>query len=140
MNNNHSGSAPSPVGAYPLARKVGDLLFLSGVGPRQAGSDEVPGNRVNAEGKLVGYDIELQCHAVFENVRIILEQSGLALTDLVDVTVYLTDMNKDFQVFNQLWAQYFRTGQPCRTTVEVRALPTPIAIELKCVAYAGQKP
>lgn len=133
-------SPPSPVGAYPLAKQVGNLLFLSGVGPRQAETNEVPGNRLGPDGELVDYDISLQCHATFRNVKIILEQYGSAWTDLVDVTVYLTNMKRDFQVFNRIWAEYFKTEQPCRTTVEVGALPTPIAIELKCIAFKGNRP
>ena len=118
----NSGKAPDPVGLYPHARQVGNLLFLSGVGPRVKGSTEIP------------QGIEAQCRSVFENVRNILEASGAAWTDLVDVTVFLTDMKNDFPVYNKLWAEYFAENPPCRTTVEVTALPTPISIELKCIA------
>jgi 2-aminomuconate deaminase len=128
--------APEPVGAYPHARKVGNLLFLSGVGPRQRGSKEIPGVTLDANGNIVAYDIEIQCHSVFKNVKLILEASGTKWESLVDVTVFLTNMKKDFPVFNKIYAAYFpnKETQPCRTTVEVNALPTPIAIELKCVA------
>lgn len=134
-----SEDAPEPVGMYPHARKVGDLLFLSGVGPRQKGVDEIPGVTLDEGGKVIAYDIEKQCHAVFSNVRLILEASGAQWADLVDVTIFLTNMKKDFPVFNTLYAEYFKEVQPCRTTVEVSSLPTPIAIELKCIAYVGRK-
>ncbi len=129
-----TGRAPKPVGAYPHARRVGNLLFLSGVGPRDARDDSIPGNVYGADGKLVAYDIEAQCRAVFANVRAILEASGARWEDLVDVTVYLTDMARDFAAYNRLYAEHFTTAQPCRTTLGITALPTPIAIELKCVA------
>jgi 2-aminomuconate deaminase len=129
-----SDKAPEPVGAYPHARRAGNLLFLSGVGPRKRGSKDIPGVTLDAGGNIVSYDIETQCHSVFENVKNILESAGASWSDLVDVTVYLTNMKKDFPVYNKLWAQYFAKEPPCRTTLEVTALPTPIAIELKCVA------
>ena len=134
MEKIYSNDAPEPVGLYPHARKVGNLLFLSGVGPRKKGSKEIPGVTLDDKGNIVSYDIELQCHSVFQNVRLILEASGAKWEDLVDVTVYLTNMKADFATFNKLYAEYFQTNQPCRTTVEVNALPTPIAIELKCIA------
>jgi 2-aminomuconate deaminase len=127
-------AAPAPVGAYPHARRVGNLLFLSGVGPRQPGSDTVPGNIHDADGRLTGYDIEAQCRQVFANVRAVLEASGAAWADLVDVTVFLTDMERDFATCNRLYAEYFAGVDACRTTLGVNSLPTPIAIELKCVA------
>jgi len=130
----NSSQAPEPVGAYPHARKVGNLLFLSGVGPRKRGSKEIPGVTLDEKGNIVAYDIELQCHSVFQNVRLILEASGSKWEDLVDVTVFLTNMKKDFPIFNKIYAGYFKTNQPCRTTIEINALPTPIAIELKCIA------
>ena len=129
-----SSSAPEPVGAYPHARRIGNLLFLSGVGPRKRGSKEIPGVTLNENKEIISYDIETQCHSVFENVKLILEASGARWEDLVDVTVFLTNMKKDFPVFNKIYGEYFKTNQPCRTTVEVNALPTPIAIELKCIA------
>ena len=130
----HSDKAPEPVGLYPHARRVGNLLFLSGVGPRKKGTKEIPGVTLDDKGNITNYDIEAQCHSVFENVKNILESSGAAWEDLVDVTVYLTNMKKDFPIYNRLWAQYFAKNPPCRTTLEVTALPTPIAIELKCIA------
>lgn len=130
----NSDKAPEPVGLYPHARKVGDLLFLSGVGPRKKGSKEIPGVTLDNEGNIVSYDIEQQCHSVFQNVRYILEASGSGWENLVDVTVFLTNMKADFATFNRIYAEYFKENQPCRTTVEVNALPTPIAIELKCIA------
>ena len=130
----HSDQAPEPVGAYPHAKKVGSLLFLSGVGPRKKGSKDIPGVTLDAAGNIVDYNIEEQCHAVFENVKLILESSGSRWESLVDITVFLTNMKKDFPVFNKIYASYFKENQPCRTTVEVNALPTPIAIELKCIA------
>jgi 2-aminomuconate deaminase len=129
-------AAPRPVGAYPHARRVGDLLLLSGIGPRTPGSDAIPGNVHDADGRLLGYDIEAQTRAVFGNVRAVLEASGARWQDLVDVTVYLTDMAADFARYNAIWAEYFPdpASAPCRTTLGISALPTPIAIELKCVA------
>jgi 2-aminomuconate deaminase len=126
--------APIPVGTYPHARRVGDLLFLSGVGPRQPGSNAIPGNVHDADGQLVDYDIEAQCRQVFANVRAVLEASGAAWTDLVDVTVFLTDMQRDFAAYNRLYAECFADVDACRTTLGISALPTPIAIELKCIA------
>jgi 2-aminomuconate deaminase len=133
-----SEKAPEPVGPYPHAKKAGNLLFLSGVGPRKRGSKDIPGVTVDANGKLVSYDIEVQCHSVFENVRHILEAAGSRWENLVDITVFLTDM-KDFPVYNKIYKTYFPNPetQPCRTTVSVIALPTPIAIELKCIATAA---
>ena len=132
----HSERAPTPVGAYPHARRVGNLLFLSGVGPRNPVNNEIPGNIYDGSGKLVAYDIALQCHTVFANVRTILAASGARWEDLVDVTVFLTDMARDFAAYNRVYAEYFRDSAtaPCRTTLGITALPTPIAIELKCVA------
>src|SRR5229473_4618752 len=129
-----SPRAPEPVGAYPHARRVGNLLFLSGIGPRKRGSKDIPGVKLNADGSIASYDIEAQCRSVFENVRFVLEDAGARWEDLVDVTVFLTDMKRDFTVYNRLYAEYFRGARPCRTTVEVGALPTPISIELKCIA------
>ena len=129
-----SEKAPEPVGSYPHARKVGNLLFLSGVGPRERGTKEIPGVTLDAEGNISSYDIEAQCHSVFKNVRLILEDAGAKWEDLVDVTVFLTNMKDDFKKYNKLYAEYFGTNQPCRTTVEISSLPTPIAIELKCIA------
>jgi 2-aminomuconate deaminase len=129
-----SSRAPEPVGSYPHARQVGNLLFLSGIGPRKRGSREIPGVQLAPDGTVEGYDIEAQCKSVFDNVRAVLEDSGARWEDLVDVTVFLTDMGRDFATFNRLYAEYFASARPCRTTVEVTALPTPIAIELKCIA------
>ena len=128
--------APAAVGAYPHARRVGDLLFLSGVGPRTPGSNEIPGNRHDGDGRLVGYDIEAQCRQVFANVRAVLEASDARWEDLVDVTVFLTDMARDFAAYNRVYAEFFpdTASAPCRTTLGITALPTPIAIELKCIA------
>lgn len=130
----NSSKAPEPVGAYPHARKVGNLLFLSGVGPRQRGTKEIPGVTLDAQGNIAAYDIEAQCHSVFANVKAILEDCGSRWENLVDVTVFLTNMKADFAVYNRLYAEYFKEAQPCRTTVEINSLPTPIAIELKCIA------
>lgn len=129
-------TAPRPVGAYPHARRVGQLLFLSGIGPRTPGSNAIPGNVYNAAGRLIDYDIVTQCHSVFANVRAVLEASQCRWEWLVDITVYLTDMSRDFQAYNAVWAEYFPdpAKAPCRTTLGITALPTPIAIELKCVA------
>ncbi|MBC7428893.1 MAG: RidA family protein [Bacteriovorax sp.] len=129
-----SQKAPEPVGAYPHAKRVGNLLFLSGVGPRKRGSKEIPGVTLDSDGKIISYDIEAQCHSVFANVKAILEDSGARWDDLVDVTVYLTNMKDDFKIYNRLWSEYFGKNPPCRTTLEINCLPTPIAIELKCIA------
>lgn len=135
----NSEKAPEPVGLYPHARRVGDLLFLSGVGPRSKGSKEIPGVTLNDQGEIVSYDIEAQCHSVFQNVRWILEASGSAWGNMVDVTVFLTNMKDDFKTYNRLWAEYFGDNPPCRTTIEINCLPTPIAIELKVIAtVAGE--
>lgn len=126
--------APRPVGLYPHARRVGNLLFLSGIGPREAATNNIPGNVYDEMGNLVKYDIEAQCHSVFRNVRNVLEESGSGWDKLVDVTVFLTNMKDDFATYNRLYAEYFKDNQPCRTTIEIKSLPTPIAIELKCIA------
>lgn len=143
MSKINATTAPKPVGAYPHARKVGNLLFLSGVGPRVAGSDgtdsKVPGLEVDKNGHFLEFDFEAQCHSVFNNVRSVLEASGASWNDLVDVTVFLTDMKRDFKTFNRIYAEYFKDNQPCRTTMEINALPTPIAIELKCIAALNQE-
>jgi len=133
-NIRNSDRAPLPVGLYPHARKVDNLLFLSGVGPRKKDSKSIPGVEMNDNGEVVSYDIETQCKSVFDNVKMILEDCGSSWDQLVDVQVFLTNMKDDFSAFNKMYAEYFKDIQPCRTTVEVNALPTPIAIELKCVA------
>ena len=125
---------PAPIGNYVPFRLAGNLLFLSGVGPRQPGSNAIPGNVYDEHGQLVAYDFEAQCHQVFANVRAVLEASGAAWTDLVDITVFLTDMQRDFATYNRLYAEYFVGVDACRTTLGINALPTPIAIELKCIA------
>jgi 2-aminomuconate deaminase len=132
-----SKRAPEPVGAFPHAKRVGNLLFLSGIGPRTRGSKEIPGVTLDSAGNVASYDIEKQCRAVFENVRLVLEDAGASWNDIVDVTVFLTDMKKDFPTYNKLYAESFAGDgkpNPTRTTVEVTALPTPIAIELKVIA------
>lgn len=129
-----SSRAPEPVGLYPHARRVGNLLFLSGVGPRQRGSKEIPGVSLGPDGEIVSYDIEAQCRAVFQNVRFIVEEAGSKWENIVDVTVFLTNMKDDFLVYNRVYAEHFKDNLPCRTTVEITALPTPIAIELKVIA------
>ena len=130
----NSDRAPVAVGLYPHARKVGNFLFLSGVGPRERNNEDIPGVTLNTNGEIVSYDIETQCHSVFKNVRTILEDSGSSWDSLIDVTVFLTNMKDDFQTYNRIYAEYFIDNQPCRTTVEINCLPTPIAIELKCIA------
>lgn len=129
-----SPKAPDPVGPYPHARRVGNLLFLSGIGPREKGSDKIPGVELNENGEVISYDIAAQCHAVFRNIRYILEEAGSSWEKIVDVTVFLTNIKKDFATFNKIYAEYFNENQPTRTTVEVSRLPTPIAIEVKCIA------
>jgi 2-aminomuconate deaminase len=131
-----TAQAAKAVGNYPHAKRVGNLVFLSGIGPRNAADNTIVGNIYDEDGKLLSYDITMQCHAVFANVKAVLQASGLNLNDLVDVTVYLTDIAKDFKTYNQVWASYFPDAElaPCRTTLGITALPTPIAIELKCIA------
>lgn len=126
--------APEPVGAYPHARRVGNLLFLSGVGPRKRGTKEIPGVTLNPDGSIASYDIEAQCRSCFDNVRAVLEASGSSWDRMVDVLVFLTDMKRDFQTFNRVYAERFGEVRPTRTTIEVGALPTPIAVELKVIA------
>ena len=130
----HTDKAASPLGAYPHARRVGDLLFLSGIGPRNSADNAIPGLKQDENGNILSYDIEAECHAVFANVKAVLEASGSAWENIVDVTVFLTNMKKDFPVYNKIYAEYFTQVQACRTTVEVKSLPTPIAIELKVIA------
>lgn len=129
-----SSKAPEPVGLYPHARRVGNLLFLSGVGPRERGTKKIPGVELDEMGQITSYDIEAQCHSVFRNIRYILEDSGSSWDKIVDVTVFLTNMKDDFRKYNKLWAEYFKENPPCRTTLEINKLPTPIAIELKVIA------
>ncbi len=126
--------APKPVGAYPHARRVGNLLILSGIGPRKPGTDEIPGLTLDKNGNFLSFDFAEQCKSVFDNVRIVLEESGSKWENLIDVTVFLVHMKRDFHTYNALYAEYFKDAQPCRTTVEINSLPTPIAIELKCIA------
>lgn len=133
-NSFDSSRAPAPVGAYPHARRVGNLLFLSGIGPRKRGSKEIPGVTLAPDGTIASYDIEAQCRSCFANVKAVLEDSGSNWDRMVDVTVYLTNMKDDFEAFNRLYAEHFVENRPSRTTVEVGALPTPIAVELKVVA------
>src|ERR1700693_260436 len=135
-----SSRAPEPVGTFPHAKRVGSLLFLSGIGPRKRGSKEIPGVTLNSTCNVISYDIKTQCRAAFENVRIVLEDAGATWQDIIDVTVFLTNMKKDFPIYNRLYAEYFAGSgkpNPTRTTIEVGALPTPIAIELKVIAAVG---
>jgi len=134
MDSFSSSQAPEPVGHYPHARRVGDLLFLSGVGPRSRGTRKIPGVELDAEGNIISYDIETQVRSVFQNVKWILEDAGSSWGKIVDVTVFLTNMKDDFAAYNRLWKEYFEKDPPCRTTLEINCLPTPIAIELKVVA------
>ena len=129
-----SSNAPKPIGLYPHARKVGNLLFLSGIGPRKKNERDIPGVELDGQGNILSYDIEAQCHSVFNNVCTILEDAGSCWNQLVDVTVFLTNMKDDFEIYNRIYAEYFKENQPSRTTVEITSLPTPIAIELKCIA------
>lgn len=130
----NSSKAPEPVGAYPHARKVGNLLFLSGVGPRERGTKKIPGVELDTNGKIISYDIETQCKSVFQNIKYILEDAGSSWDNIVDVQVFLTNMKDDFATYNRVYAEWFKDNQPCRTTIEINCLPTPIAIELKVIA------
>ena len=134
-----SQRAPEPVGAYPHARKVGDCIFYSGMGPRSRGKKEIPGVTLNEQGQIAAYDIEAQCHSVFQNLQAVVQESGASWMDLVDITVFLTNMKADFKTYNRIYAEYFKDNQPCRTTLEILSLPTPIAIEVKAIAYVGPK-
>lgn len=134
----NASNAPKPVGLYPHARRAGNLLFLSGIGPRDPETDGVPGLTRSPSGNYTEFDFEAQVHSVFKNVRAVLEACGAKWEDLVDVTVFLVNMERDFHVFNRVYAEYFKDNQPCRTTVGIESLPTPIAIELKCVAVAPE--
>ena len=134
-----SQRAPEPVGAYPHARKVGDFIFYSGMGPRRRGKKEIPGVTLNEQGQIAAYDIEAQCHSVFQNLQAVVQESGASWMDLVDITVFLTNMKADFKTYNRIYAEYFKDNQPCRTTLEILSLPTPIAIEVKAIAYVGPK-
>ncbi len=130
----NSSKAPEPVGLYPHARRVGNLLFLSGVGPRERGTKKIPGVELDEDGNIISYDIEKQCHSVFGNIKAILEDAGSKWENMIDVTVFLTNMKDDFPIYNRVYAEYFKDANPCRTTVEINCLPTPIAIELKVIA------
>ncbi len=132
-----SSKAPEPVGLYPHARKVGNLLFLSGVGPRERGTKKIPGVELDASNQIISYDIAAQCHSVFRNIKYILEDSGSSWQNIIDVTVFLTNMKDDFAIYNKIWAEYFKDNLPCRTTIEINKLPTPIAIELKVIAVVN---
>ena len=134
MSKIESQNAPEPVGLYPHARQIGNFLFLSGIGPRERGKKEIPGVELDQNGNIISYDIKVQCHSVFKNVRSVLEDAGSNWDNLVDVTVFLTNMKDDFESYNRIYKEYFMDNQPCRTTVEILSLPTPIAIELKCIA------
>ena len=130
-------NAPDPVGDYPHSKRVGDLLFLSGIGPRDARDNSIPGLELDGDIKL-SYDFKAECHSVFKNVKTVLKESGAKWEDLIDVTVFLTDMKRDFSTFNSIYKEYFKDNKPCRTTIEINSLPTPISIELKCIAFIGE--
>jgi 2-aminomuconate deaminase len=130
----NSSKAPEAVGAYPHARRHGDLLFLSGVGPRERGRKKIPGVELDVHGNILSYDIAAQCHSVFKNIKTILEDAGSSWDKIIDVTVFLTNMKADFKTYNKIYAEYFKDNQPCRTTIEILSLPTPIGIELKVIA------
>jgi 2-aminomuconate deaminase len=130
----YSNKAPEPVGHYPHAKRVGNLLFLSGVGPREKGTKKIPGVELGENGEILSYDIATQCHSVFNNIKMILEDAGSSWDKIVDVTVFFTNMKDDFPIYNKIWAEYFKVDPPCRTTLEINCLPTPIGIELKVIA------
>ena len=135
LNKVVSSKAPEPVGPYPHARRVGDFIFVSGMGPRRPGSREIPGVFQDAMGRVTSYDIETQTRSTIENIRLVLEDAGASLDDVVDVSVFLTNMKDDFSTFNRVYGEYFAKIGPTRTTVEVLSLPTPIGVELKVIAY-----
>lgn len=131
-----SENLPKPMGLYPMTRQVGELIFVSGMGPREAGTDNIPGLKLDKHGNYLEFNFEAQVHSVFKNVKTALEETGSGWNKIVDVTVFLVDMKRDFQTFNRIYAEYFKDNMPCRTTVEVNALPSAIAIELKVIATA----
>lgn len=134
-----SSKAPEPVGLYPHARKVGDFVYYSGIGPRERGTKKIPGVELDDNGNIISYDIATQCHSVFKNLQIVVEDSGASWMDVIDVTVFLTNMKADFPIYNKIYAEYFGENQPCRTTIEIKSLPTPIGIEIKAIAFVGKK-
>jgi 2-aminomuconate deaminase len=129
-----SDNLPKPMGLYPMIRKAGSLVFVSGMGPREAGTDNIPGLELDKYGNYKNFDFEAQVHSVFKNVKTALDEAGSSWDKIVDVTIFLVNMKRDFQTFNRIYAEYFKDNQPCRTTVEINALPSPIAIELKVIA------
>ena len=135
----NTDSAPKPVGAYPHARRVGNMLYLSGVGPRQPGTNAIPGGPIHDEnGEPLNYDIKAQTHAVVENVRRVVEEAGGTMEQVVDVTTFLVDMKRDFSGYNEVWAETLGTVGPTRTTLAIDALPTPIAVEMKVIVHLGE--
>lgn len=140
MSNNikiESGKAPEPVGLYPHARKVGQFIYYSGMGPRERGAKKIPGVELDEHGNISSYDIATQCHSVFNNLKMVVEESGAKWENIIDITVFLTNMKDDFKIYNEIYADYFKDNQPCRTTIEIKSLPTPIAIEVKAIAFVG---
>jgi len=131
-----SDKLPKPMGLYPMTRKVGNLIFVSGMGPREAGTDNIPGLKLDKHGNYTEFDFEAQVHSVFKNIKTALEEAGSSWDKIVDVSVFLVNMKRDFTTFNRIYAEYFKDNQPCRTTVEVNALPSVIAVELKVIAEA----
>jgi len=141
MSNNvkiESSKAPEPVGLYPHARKVGDFIYYSGIGPRERGTKKIPGVELDDQGNITSYDIATQCRSVFNNLKLVVEDSGADWKNVIDVTIFLTNMKADFKTYNEIYAEYFKDNQPCRTTIEIKSLPTPIAIEIKAIAYVGK--
>jgi 2-aminomuconate deaminase len=134
-----SSKAPEPVGLYPHARRVGDFVYFSGIGPREKGTKKIPGVDLNDDGSIRDYDIATQCHSVFKNLQYVVEDAGASWADVIDVTVFLTNMKADFPIYNKIYAEYFKDNLPCRTTIEIKSLPTPIAIEVKAIAFVGEK-
>lgn len=141
MSNNikiESSKAPEPVGLYPHARKVGDFIYYSGIGPREKGTKKIPGVELDENGNIASYDIAAQCRSVFNNLKLVVEDSGAEWKNVIDVTIFLTNMKADFKIYNEIYAEYFKDNQPCRTTIEIKSLPTPIGIEIKAIAYVGK--
>jgi len=141
MSNNikiESSKAPEPVGLYPHARKVGDFIYYSGIGPRERGTKKIPGVELDENGNITSYDIATQCRSVFNNLKLVVEDSGADWKNVIDVTIFLTNMKADFKTYNEIYAEYFKDNQPCRTTIEIKSLPTPIGIEIKAIAYIGK--
>lgn len=128
---------PTPVGSYAHARKVGDWLYLSALGPHRAGSDEVAGLKLNPDGRVHSHDIVMQTRATLENIEAVLNTAGGSLKNVVDVVVYLTDIKNDHKKFCGVFNEVFAGIDPARTIMEVGFLDGKAAIQIKATAFLG---